>query len=57
MTAAAELPPGRVRTPLLRRFSALISLVSLVVITGFAVAALLGLAAVGFLLVLDAAVS
>jgi hypothetical protein len=57
MTATAELPPGRVRTPLLRRLSALISLVSLVVITGFAVAALLGMAAVGFLLVLDAAVS
>ena len=56
MTATAELPPGRVRTPLWRRITALISLVSLVVIMGFAVAALLGMAAVAALLVLDAAV-
>jgi hypothetical protein len=56
MTATAELPPGRVRTPLWRRLTALISLVSLIVIMGFAVAALLGMAAVAVLLFLDAAV-
>jgi hypothetical protein len=56
VTATAELPPGRVRTPLWRRITALISLASLVVIGGFAIAALLGLAAVTLLLVLDAAV-
>lgn len=55
MTATAELPPGRVHTPLWRRIAALISLVSLVIIVGFAVAALLGFAAIGMLLLLDAA--
>ena len=56
MTATAELPPGRVHTPLLKRITSLISLVSLVIIGGFVVAALLGLLAVASLLVLDAAV-
>lgn len=56
MTASAELPPGRVRTPWWRRLAALLSLSSLVVIVGFAVAALLGLLVVAMLLVLDAAV-
>ena len=48
--------PGRVHTPLWRRITSFISLLSLVVIGGFVVAALLTLAAVGLLLVLDAAV-
>lgn len=56
MTAPAGLPPERVRTPLWRRLTALVSLGSLVVIMGFAVAALLGLLAVAMLVVLDAAV-
>ena len=56
MTTSAGLPPGRVRIPLWRRLTALVSLTSLVIILGFAVAALLGLLAVAMLLVLDAAV-
>lgn len=53
---STELPPGRVRTPWWKRVTAFISLASLVVIVGFAVAAALGLLVVAMLLVLDAAV-
>ena len=56
MTMTTELTPGRVTTPLWRRITSLLSLISLVVIGGFVVAALLGLAAIGMLLMLDAAV-
>lgn len=56
MSTSTELPPERVRTPWWRRLTALLSLGSLVVIMGFAVAILLGLAALVALLALDAAV-
>jgi hypothetical protein len=56
MSAPAQIPPGRARTPWWRRFAALISLSSITVIIGFAVAALLGLLAVAMLLLLDAAI-
>jgi hypothetical protein len=57
-TASDTTPftPGRIRTPLWRRITSFVSLLSLIVIGGFVVAALLTLAAVGVLLVLDAAV-
>lgn len=56
MTVPAALPPGRARIPWWRRVTAVVSLTSLVVIMGFVVAALLGLAALVMLLILDAAV-
>jgi hypothetical protein len=55
VTVPAALPPGRARIPWWRRVTAVVSLTSLVVIMGFVVAALLGLAALVMLLILDAA--
>jgi hypothetical protein len=56
VTTPAGLPAERVRTPWWRRLAALVSLSSLMIIIGFAVAALLGVLAIAALLALDAAV-